>query len=315
MSIEATKIQSFETILGAVVDHEEMVVKNVSIITEGVAKGHGVLIDKTTLLQMKEAAEQFDGGLKVKIDHFSGFNGIVGTLRKFRIKGKKLLADLHLLKNHSAAGLILEMADSMADTFGLSASFSGVDEEIGGHLFARVNEIYSADLVDQPAANPSGLFEAKSDQVDKTLPTETKNIMSAQNQTDSTQITALEKQIADLTALVTNLAKSLPKEEKELTDETPLSEINLGTLRGLLQKDTATQLAASGWKPKELSADPKEDKQDEEQDETPKTFEAVIAKHIEGGMSKGEAISFAIRQDENHSLYSDWKARGGQAHL
>ena len=315
--IEATKINCFETVLGAVVDHDEMVIKNVSIITEGIAKGHGVQIDKTTLEQVMDLAKEFEGGLKVKMDHFSGFSGIVGRINNFKIKGKKLLGDLHLLKNAQASPFVLEMAEEMPDTFGLSISFSGDDEEKSGHMFARATELYSADLVDEPAANPTGLFSSKPQEIDTHLPVETSNNMSNQNNTSDAPTVDLAKQIADLNALVTNLASKIPQEEKELTDETPLSEINFGQLRGVLQKDTAKLMSEAGWKPSDLSADPKkEDLADTKVEDTePKTFQEVIASLVTGGMSKSEAVTHAYSNPNNEQLITNFKNSGGIAHL
>jgi hypothetical protein len=65
---------------------------------------------------------------------------------------------------------ILEMAELMPDTFGLSISFTGEHEESDNDIvFARCTEIYSADLVDAPAANPTGLFSAKVDSGKKVM--------------------------------------------------------------------------------------------------------------------------------------------------
>jgi hypothetical protein len=151
-------------VLDGIIDAQAATITGVSVITVGEAKGHGMLIDAQTLLQVKEAAETYAGGLKVKTDHYTGFDNIVGTLRNFVIDGEQLRADLFLLKNHDATPRILEMAELMPDTFGLSISFSGEHEEQGDTVFARCSEIYSADLVDAPAANPTGLFSAKQDE-------------------------------------------------------------------------------------------------------------------------------------------------------
>lgn len=151
-------------VLDGTIDAQAATITGVSVITVGEAKGHGMLIDAQTLLQVKEAAETYSGGLKVKTDHYTGFNEIVGTLKNFIIDGDQLRADLYLLKNHDATPRILEMAELMPDTFGLSISFSGEHKEKeDGVVFARCSEIYSADLVDAPAANPTGLFSAKVD--------------------------------------------------------------------------------------------------------------------------------------------------------
>ena len=157
-------------VLNGKIDAQSATISGVSVITVGEARGHGMQVDDTTLLQVKEAAETYSGGLKVKTDHFSGFNQIVGTLKNFVIDGDQLRADLYLLKNHEATARILEMAELMPDTFGLSISFSGEHEEQeSGTVFARCSEIYSADLVDAPAANPTGLFSVKVDSTKKVM--------------------------------------------------------------------------------------------------------------------------------------------------
>ena len=49
-------------------------------------------------------------GFKVKVNHYSGFDGIVGALRDARISGDRVRADLHLLNEHPARDLVLELA-------------------------------------------------------------------------------------------------------------------------------------------------------------------------------------------------------------
>lgn len=156
-------------VLNGTIDAQAATITGVSVITVGEAKGHGMQIDEQTLQQVKDAAETYSGGLKVKTDHYTGFNEIVGTLKNFVIDGDQLRADLYLLKNHDATPRILEMAELMPDTFGLSISFSGQHEEQGETVFARCSEIYSADLVDAPAANPTGLFSVKVDSEKKVM--------------------------------------------------------------------------------------------------------------------------------------------------
>lgn len=156
--------ESYFSVLSGAIDAASATISGVSVITVGEAKGHGMRVDARTLAEVKAAAETYAGGLKVKTDHYTGFNEIVGTLKNFAIDGDQLRADLHLLKNHEATARILEMAELMPDTFGLSISFSGDHERAeDGTVFARCSELYSCDLVDSPAANPSGLFSAKVD--------------------------------------------------------------------------------------------------------------------------------------------------------
>lgn len=142
------------------VDKATGVIRGVSVITEGPARGHNVQIDSQTLAQVKACAEQFKGGVKVKIDHGTGFAAIVGVLKDFRIEGQSLRADLHLIKTHEAYPRLLEMAETIPGSFGLSISFSGKAEMDGESKLARCTELYSVDLVDDPAANPNGLFRS-----------------------------------------------------------------------------------------------------------------------------------------------------------
>jgi hypothetical protein len=146
-----------------VIDTEAGVIRGVSLITKGPALGHGVMIDDKTLEQVKTAAEQYAGGLKVKLDHSGGAGDIVGYIDALRIDGEKLLGDLHLLQNSPHRAYILEIAQRIPDTFGLSIAFSGPSEKSSDKLttLQRCSEIYSVDLVSEPAANPSGFFARK----------------------------------------------------------------------------------------------------------------------------------------------------------
>jgi len=156
------QVITFAASTGAI-DSEAGVIHGVSLITKGPALGHGVMIDDKTLEQVKAAAEQYAGGLKVKLDHSGGAGDIVGYIDALRIDGEKLLGDLHLLQNSPHRAYILEIAQRIPDTFGLSIAFSGPSEKSSDKLttLQRCSEIYSVDLVSEPAANPSGFFARK----------------------------------------------------------------------------------------------------------------------------------------------------------
>jgi len=151
---------TFFSVLQGRVDREAGIVRGVAVITEGPALGHGMFVDTTTLAQVMEQAKTYTGGLKVKLDHTASASEIVGYLTDFRVEGTTVRADLHLLRSSPRREYILELAETIPDTFGLSIAFSGTDEKIGENWFARCAEIYSADIVSEPAANPSGLFQA-----------------------------------------------------------------------------------------------------------------------------------------------------------
>ena len=151
-----------------VIDAQTGIIRGVSLITKGPALGHGVMIDDKTLEQVKKAAEQYAGGLKVKLDHSGGAGDIVGYIDTLRIEGEKLLGDLHLLESSVHRAYILEIAERIPDTFGLSIAFSGPSEKSADKLttLQRCSEIYSVDLVSEPAANPNGFFARKLKQLE-----------------------------------------------------------------------------------------------------------------------------------------------------
>ena len=155
----ATSFRQFAATAQARVNPADGVIYGVSLITEGPALGHGVYIDATTLEQVKTAAGMYSGGLKVKMDHGGGAGDIVGFIDNLRIAGAKLLGDFHLLQSSEHRQYILEIAEKIPDTFGLSIAFSGPSEiGVDKRAMQRCTEIYSVDLVSEPAANPDGLF-------------------------------------------------------------------------------------------------------------------------------------------------------------
>ena len=151
------------------VDKEGGIIRGVSVMTVGPALGHTykaedgkelpVFIDQTTLEQTKACAETYSGGVKVKADHRSGIFDVTGYLRNFRIEGDVLRADLHILATDDNRDKLLEMAETIPDTFGLSVFTVGPYDVKNGMALDRCTEILSCDLVTEPAANPQGLFE------------------------------------------------------------------------------------------------------------------------------------------------------------
>jgi hypothetical protein len=142
------------------------VIEGVSIISIGEAKGHGLYVDETTLMQVKECAESYKGGVKVNLDHGAGIKDIVGFVNNFRLVGKQLLGDLNLLETSPMRDYVLEISSKLPDTFGISIAFTGPIREVEGLAFASCTELYSADLVQTPAANATGLFSFTAKQVD-----------------------------------------------------------------------------------------------------------------------------------------------------
>ena len=166
MSAKTYKLSIYQ--LGKVYPDQALIM-GVSVITEGDALGHGVMIDSISLASIREHAMMKPNGVKVMLDHDDGIENTIGVMRNFVIDGIQLRADLQLLKAHGETPLIIEMAETMPELFGMSISFSGSLEEIGGVYYVRCEELYSIDIVDMPAANPNGLFAAKVDSMQKAM--------------------------------------------------------------------------------------------------------------------------------------------------
>lgn len=158
---------SFSSPLTGQVDRERHIIKGASLITGDLeAKGHGLQVDDTTLQQIYDFAAR-KGQITVKADHKSAdgktFKAIVGYFTNFSLDkhSKKVRGDLHLLESEPLTPKIEEMAERMPGNFGPSVAFRGDSQTIGGKLFARCKELVSVDLVENPAANPDGMFAAK----------------------------------------------------------------------------------------------------------------------------------------------------------
>ena len=198
------------------------IIEGVSIISVGEAKGHGLFVDDITLQEVKSCAESYAGGVKVNLDHGAGIKDIVGFCDNFRIIGKKLVADLNLLETAEKRAYVLEIASRMPDTFGISIAFSGPVREKDGRSFASCTELYSADLVQTPAANPTGLFSFTAKSVDTSAKQmdEDKNKME-DGEEDTVSIADIIERLSALeTAFGDYKSKmeEMPKDEEKMED-------------------------------------------------------------------------------------------------
>jgi len=134
-------------------EEDSTVIPNVYILSQGEARGHDLFIDKTSIEKAYELMSKAPNGVKVKMNHGSGLDAVLGFARNPRIEGDKLLADLHLLKSSPHYGLVKEMANEAPDQFGVSLAFLNESETIGGKDYIRPQRIESADLVSSPASN------------------------------------------------------------------------------------------------------------------------------------------------------------------
>lgn len=255
--------QMFSEFSAAAVDRDSAKISGVSLISVGEAKGHSdfdsegnkcqVYVDGTTLEMVGQLCAGFgDEGVKVKVDHWSGFDGIVGTITNTRVEEGKVRGDLQLLQEHPAKDRILEMAETMPSQFGLSISFSGqndfaaLKDAEGNDIldgegksiqvsYARPAELFSVDLVDSPAANADGLFSKNEPEIVR-------------------ELTALREQVSAFEAVkqdLENATKEIAFRDKKITkleaalDEATKNVAKIETLYSALKKAACVAGAAS----------------------------------------------------------------------
>ena len=262
------------------------VIEGVSIISIGEAKGHGLYVDETTLMQVKECAESYKGGVKVNLDHGAGIKDIVGFVNNFRIVGKQLLGDLNLLETSPMRDYVLEISSKLPDTIGISIAFTGPIREVEGLAFASCTELYSADLVQTPAANATGLFSFTAKQVDK---------FSKQMEDATIEIEPKEDEIsiADIVSRLAALETAFGdyKNKMEEPAAEPMKEEMAAELSAIskLEAKLDTIISNFGAAPVKASV-VAEEKAEEKFD-----LKAIITQKTEELGSRTEAIRFAMR--------------------
>ena len=168
----------------------------VSVATTGEALGHRLVFDNTSLLQLQQIAAAKSNGIKSRYTHpdwFSdGLGKYLGRFKNFRVEGDKLAADLQISKTaHSSpagdiGGYVLNLAREDPTAFGVSVVVdldrvwvTSSGEELpasggkpagatGKYPVARITALYAADVVDEPALNPAGLFKQDTQNFDVT---------------------------------------------------------------------------------------------------------------------------------------------------
>jgi hypothetical protein len=285
------------------IDAEAGVILGVAVITEGPALGHfdwsadeplPLYADADTLKGVMACASEYEGGLKVKFNHGSGVGDIVGRLNNFRIDGKVLRADFHALSTAPHRAYLFEIAATIPDSFGLSVSFSGNPARGTDRAFARCTEIYSADFVDEPAANPNGLFHRGDRLPAAVAPTQPKSNLKMEDEKKEDPIAAMSATIA---ALSERLAAFEAKFADESGDEEKLEdgEKKDEAMSALAEKAALAALktytAQFGAPPAKVSHEAKRE------DKTQVTFESIVAAKAIELKSKAKAIAWAV---QNH---------------
>ena len=166
------------------------IIRDVAVITRGEALGHGVWIDSTMLDQVVEAGNETGNGIKARFTHpgmsSDGLGKMLGRVQDFRVDGDQVLGDLHFSASSrqtpdgDLAEYVMLLTEEDSSAAGLSIVFdrdldasemftdyntdddgdfvSPDDQNVGGLPHARVMNLRAADVVDEPAANPTGMF-------------------------------------------------------------------------------------------------------------------------------------------------------------
>jgi len=306
---------------------EEMELGGVSILEVGEAKGHDLFVDKTSLATALKLMSNAKNGVKVKMNHGSGLDAVVGFARNPRIDGDKLVADLRLLRNSPHYGLIKEMASEAPDQFGVSLAFVNESETIDGKDYIRPQSIASADLVSSPAAT-NGLFEEMVKfmeklgyvQGGKTIPAVAKEAVEEapldKKDKSNMENNDYKKDMDEIKVRLSALEEAIKPKDEEKKEEMKSEEAP----KIVIEKEDEDEkeetkeemsevvkkvLTEFGIKP--IPASPSIEVPSEKKEE-PKTFEALVAAHSDYGTSKLKAMKAVMLSNPNE--YNEAKSRG-----
>ena len=228
------------------VDSESGTLSGVSLISVGPALGHGLFVDDASLDSLM--IELQGQNLPAYITHRGAIfddrlTREIGMFYNFRIEGDRLVGDFQAFDSFredesKKFNRLFELAEKMPERFGLSIVFSATTvwatedgdvatiERPDNALFdfpsIRVDEVSSADFVDQPAANQRGLFS----KIDIKLTTKmTKLQLIEENKQLESQKAELENQILQLSVKNTEAeAKAEALEIKFAEEKKPMNE-------------------------------------------------------------------------------------------
>ena len=173
---------------------EKDVIVGVSIASIGEAAGHRLVFDDKSLVQLQQLGSSKQTGIKSRFTHPDWFNDglgkYLGRIKNFHINGDKLTGDLHISPTAhitpagDLAGYVLQLAQEDPSALGVCvvvdldrvwvttdgsevpASGGRPSNAPGKYPVARIKELYAADLVDEPALNPGGLFSQVEDDLE-----------------------------------------------------------------------------------------------------------------------------------------------------
>lgn len=161
-------------------------------ITRGEALGHYAWVDADAVESVVKLGNRSPKGIKVRFTHpglsADGMGTLLGRMKNFRMEGDRAVGDIHLARSaHKTpdgdlASYVMDMADEDPEAFGMSIVFdhdigeedrfeaahenedghfeSPDNENSSGYRHIRLAKLWASDVVDEPAANPQGLFRS-----------------------------------------------------------------------------------------------------------------------------------------------------------
>ena len=251
------KLSLFASATESRVDSENGILRGVRVITKGEAKGHSFLgepmiVDDQTISEVVEAASSFSDGVPVKLAHGTDIEELIGSIRAIHADGDCARGDLYLLKSHESYATVIEMAETMPSNFGISISFMNAPEPVKGNdmepdgdeddndrdlrnlvgddivaYAARVCELYSADLVANPATG-NGLFSQPMSEATATpeVPTEAEEVKVEEvaPATESAPVEGVVEEVKEELNAVTESEKAPDVTEQPVVSEVPEKE-------------------------------------------------------------------------------------------
>lgn len=175
-------------------DYGAGLIRGASLIARGEALGHGYWIDDEFIEQTASAARGYSKGLKVRFTHpglsSDGLGKLTARAKNVEVIDGAAIGDLHIVKSArntpdgDLGAYVMDLAEEDPDMFGMSIVYYGdrkaereferdhtqFDDDGRGTFIspderneknlphARLAELQAADVVDEPAANPNGLF-------------------------------------------------------------------------------------------------------------------------------------------------------------
>ena len=174
-------------------DYNAGLIRGAAIVTRGEALGHGLWLDRTFLEQTAEGINTRFDGAKVRFTHpglsSDGLGTFLGRAKNAQDDGDVVRADIHFVRlahetpDGNLATYVMDLAETDPSAFGASITYMpdcGAEEKHAREhkdekgIFhspdsgnannlphARLFELRTADVVDDPAANPDGLFRGQ----------------------------------------------------------------------------------------------------------------------------------------------------------